>query len=316
MLIERLKLRQIVLAVTIADHGSVIRAAEALHVTQPVVTRGLRDLEGVLGVELFHRGPRGMSPTVFGELFLEHGRAILSHVRQADQHLHELADATTGRVTVGTHLAGANVLLPNAIHALKEKHPGITVVVQEMTPDHMRSALLSGEVDLAVGRITADLAPDGLRQLGLYPEPVRAVARKGHPLFELDDLVFENLYDYPWIIPLDQTMLRSELELLFVSRGFPLPANRIECTSILTLRNLLASSDAVAALPFLTADSDSAIQILPVELPNFTSTVGLTLPENRNPSRSVRVLVDLLLSTADEIRGKLVAPPEMLTISG
>ncbi|MGQ4598209.1 LysR substrate-binding domain-containing protein [Nocardia sp. R6R-6] len=315
MLVDRLKLRQVVLAVTIADYGSIVRAAEALHITQPVVTRGLRDLEGVLGVELFHRGPRGMSPTVFGEMFLEHGRAILSHVRQADQHLHEMADATAGRVTVGTHLAGSNILLPKAIHALKEKHPGITVVVREMTPDLMRSALLSGEIDITIGRITTGLAPTGLRQIGLYSEPVRAVARKGHPLVAGRDPSFDDLFDYPWIIPLDQTMLRREFEMLFASREFKLPPNRIECTSILTLRNLLVSSDAVAALPFLIAESDSALEILPIQLPKITSTVGLTVSENRHPSRGVRLLMELLLSTAEELRGRLNSYSRMMAVS-
>ncbi|MDT7669263.1 MAG: hypothetical protein QOC74_2046, partial [Pseudonocardiales bacterium] len=121
----RLKLRHLVLVATIAEQGSVVRAAESLRVTQPVVTRGLRELEAILGVELFDRGPRGVSPTVYGTAFLAHAQAVLTQVRQAGQHIAELREGQAGSVTVGTHLAGSNVLLPRAISRLKRARPGL-----------------------------------------------------------------------------------------------------------------------------------------------------------------------------------------------
>src|SRR5690554_4249934 len=82
-----LRLRHFVLATTIADHGSIVRAAEHLYVTQPVISRGLRELEEILGVPLFERGPRGVTPTLFADVFLKHARAILGHVQHATQHI-------------------------------------------------------------------------------------------------------------------------------------------------------------------------------------------------------------------------------------
>src|SRR5580698_1567447 len=79
----RLKLRHLVLVTAIADQGSVLRAAEQLRLAQPAVTRSLREVEQILGVELFERGPRGCTPSMFGVAFLEHARTVLAELRLA-----------------------------------------------------------------------------------------------------------------------------------------------------------------------------------------------------------------------------------------
>lgn len=303
----RLKLRHLVLAVTIAEQGSVVKAAEHLHITQPVVTRGLRDLERILGVELFDRGPRGVTPTVFGEAFLDHARAIIGHVRHIGQHVQELSDATIGTVTVGTHLAGSNILLPRAIAALKATRPRVTVIVRDATPDLLVAGLLAGDIDLAVGRLTSRHPPERLQQVRLYEEPIRMVSRLDHPAHRRGVSRLEDLYAYPWIFPGEQTALRRELEELFERHRLDLPDDRIECTSPLTLRTLLVETDAIAALPFLIVDTDPQIGILPVPLERVTRTVGVTLPADRRPSPAVAMLLRHLYAVAADLRRSLIA---------
>ena len=74
----RLKLRHLLLVDALSRQGSVVGAAAALHITQPVATRSLHDIESILGVSLFDRGPRGITPTIFGEAFTTHARAVIS----------------------------------------------------------------------------------------------------------------------------------------------------------------------------------------------------------------------------------------------
>lgn len=276
----RLKLRHLTMVTTIADQGSLVGAARALHVTQPVVTRGLHEVEEILGVRLFDRGRRGVVPTVFGESFTHHARGVLAQLRQAGGQIDLLLRADIGRVTVGTHLAGSNMLLPNAIIELKREHPLLTVVVREATPEALSNALLAGEIDLSVGRLTAD-PPFGVTQERLHLEPVRLVARRDHPVHRMARPRLRDLVAHPWVFPIEETALRAELEEVFAREGVDLPANRVECTSILTLRQLLVSGDAIAALPELIADRDPDLAVVAIRLPSISRSVGVSTAADR-----------------------------------
>ncbi|MEV3926521.1 LysR substrate-binding domain-containing protein [Actinomadura coerulea] len=297
----RLKLRHLVLVVAVADHGSVLRAAEHLRLAQPAVTRSLREVEGLLGVELFTRGPRGMTPTMFGDAFVEHARAVLAELRRAGERISGLADGEVGTVTIGTLLAGSSVLLPRAIAALKRDRPGVTVIVQEATFDAQVPRLLDGEIDLILGRLNPIGDLRGLRQITLYGEPVRLVARRGHPARSVAGLGLADLLAYPWVLPLEQTALRSELEQVFRAAGLEPPGNLVECTSVLTVRTLVRDTDMIAALPELVARADAEIAPLPVPLETVRRQVGVTLPARRAPTPSARLMLEHLRRAAAEI---------------
>ncbi|MFB7634775.1 LysR substrate-binding domain-containing protein [Streptomyces sp. NPDC056149] len=299
----RLKLRHLVLAVAIEEHGSVLRAAEHLRLAQPAVTRSLRELEDILGVELFSRGPRGAAPTLFGAAFIEHARSVLAELRRAGERITGLADGEVGTVTVGTLIAGSNVLLPRAIAALKATRPGITVVVQEAPFDTQVPRLLDGEIDLILGRLNPIDDQPALRQLTLYREPVQLVARPDHPARSRPDLTLADLLQHPWVLPLRQTALRQELEEVFRDAGLPLPANRVECSSALTVRTLVRDTDMIAALPELVARTNGEVLPLPIPLEPVRRTVGVTLPDRRPLTPSARLMLDHLEEQAVELTG-------------
>ncbi|WP_051856180.1 LysR substrate-binding domain-containing protein [Streptomyces sp. NRRL S-1868] len=299
LLSGRLKLRHLVLVVAIAEHGSVLRAAEHLHLAQPAVTRSLREVETLLGVELFTRGPRGTVPTVFGEAFLEHARGVLAELRHAGERLTGLADAAVGTVTVGTLLAGSGVLLPRAIAALKRDRPGVTVVVREATFDFHVPRLLDGGTDLVVGRLNPIDDQPGLRQIGLCAEPVRLVARPGHPARTAERPTLAGLLAHPWVLPLEQTSLRRELTAVFRAQGLGTPENLVECTSILTVCALVRETDMIAALPEHATATDPGVVPLPVELPGVHQEIGVTLPERRRLTPSAHLLLQHLRREAE-----------------
>ena len=323
----RLKLRHLVLATTIADAGSLARAAEQLHITQPVVTRGLQDLEAVLGVPLFERSAQGAVPTIYGTAFIEHARGVIAQIRQAGRALGDLAAADAGTVTVGTHLAGSNVLLPLAIARLKAAHPGVTVIVRESTPDVLQSQLLLGDVDLTVGRLTP--ADPLIEQVQLYVEPIVLVVRADHPVLadrggsadspgrpdrggsaDSPGLSgrgpsFATLAALPWIVPVAGTALRRELEQLFAAQGVAWPSDRVECTSALTLRRLILDGDCVAALPELVALHDDDLAIVTpadVDLGRLTRPVGVSTVRDRWQPPAVTAFLEDLATVAGELR--------------
>lgn len=296
----RLKLRHLLLVDALTSQGSVVAAAAALHVTQPVATRSLHDIESILGVSLYDRGPRGITPTIFGEAFTAHARAVIAQLTQAGRHVVELADADRGTVVVGTHLAGSNVLLPGAIARLKRERPLLTVVVREGTPEVLLTELQSGRIDLIVGRLTSPTDEMAVRRT-LYAESVELVTRRGHPLAGRSGIELGDLTQYPWILPGVETALRRELEEFFARNSLALPENRVEATSFLTVRQLLIESDMVAVLPSLIPRDDVRLTTLPITLDPIGHSVGITLSAGRTLSPSASALVDFLAEFAAEI---------------
>ncbi|QIS04281.1 LysR family transcriptional regulator [Nocardia brasiliensis] len=295
----RLKLRHLVLLDALIRQGSVIGAAAELHVAQPVATRGLQELEDIVGVPLFDRGPRGISPTVYGSAFAEHGRAVLAQLTEAGRHMVELAAAERGTVLVGTHLAGSNVLLPRAIAALKRQRPQVTVVVREAAPQPLLVELAAGRVDMIVGRITAP--SDGqVERRKLYDEFIELVVRTDHPLAATTDIDLADLAEFPWILPGQETALRRELEEFFARNSIPLPTNLVEATSFLTVRQLLLSDDVIAALPNLLVRDDPGLACLAVSLEPIGHSVGVTLSA-RTLSPAANALLECLTETAAEM---------------
>ncbi|CAM2993774.1 LysR substrate-binding domain-containing protein [Prescottella defluvii] len=296
----RLKLRHLLLVDALTSQGSVVAAAAALHVTQPVATRSLHDIESILGVSLYDRGPRGITPTIFGEAFTAHARAVIAQLTQAGRHVVELADADRGTVVVGTHLAGSNVLLPGAIARLKAERPLLTVVVREGTPEMLLTELQSGRIDLIVGRLTSPTDDMAVRRT-LYAESVELVTRRGHPLADRSGIQLSDLTEYPWILPGVETALRRELEEFFARNSLALPENRVEATSFLTVRQLLLETDMVAVLPSLIPRDDARLTTLPITLDPIGHSVGITLSAGRTLSPSTSALVDFLAEFASEI---------------
>ncbi|MFJ9180134.1 LysR substrate-binding domain-containing protein [Streptomyces sp. NPDC102360] len=293
----RLKLRHLLLVDSLSRQGTVVGAASELHVTQPAATRSLHEVEDILGVPLFERGPRGVTATVFGEAFTQHARAVLAQLTRAGRHVVELAEAERGTVVVGIHLAGSNVLLPRAVAALKRAHPLLTVVVREASPEELLLDLEAGRIDLIVGRLTAP-SGDGLIRHALYDESVGLVVRAGHPLAGREGVDIADTLGFPWILPGPQTTLRREVEELFVRRGLTLPRNRVEATSYLTVRQLLLETDVVAVLPALIVRDDGRLAPLSVPLEPVGHRVGVTLPAGRTLSPSGEALLKALEQTA------------------
>ncbi|MFJ9342260.1 LysR substrate-binding domain-containing protein [Streptomyces sp. NPDC101733] len=304
----RLKFRHLTLLVAIVQHGGVARAAETLHLTQPAATRTLRELEAIADLPLFVREPRGMRPTVYGQALAGHARSVITEIRRAGEHLEGLRQGHEGTVTVGTLLAGANVLLPRAIARLKRERPRLTVVVREGTLDVLCPALLGGELDVIVGRVgPAPKEGELLLQRLLYRERIMLAVRSGHPLLGPDagPVTLTDALEYPWILPVEQTALRQELGALLVERGLPLPVDRVECTSILTMRALLLQTDMVALLPELVLRDDERLAALPVDLPSVSRTVGTTEAAHRTRTPALRALLQHLHEEAALLRDTL-----------
>lgn len=303
----RLRLRHLVLLSTIAEQGSFVSAADALYISQPAVTRSVRELEELVGVELFVRHPRGVSLTSYGEILLDHARSALGNLRRASQQIDDHRRGEVRPLGVGTNLAGAYALLPHAIVALKREHEDVAVSVVEGTAEELNTSLLRSEIDLFVGRLDPHTYRGALHHMRLYDEPVRLVVRQGHPALDAPADALSALLAYPWILPLHPSQLHEEIRELFTNQGLPLPKDVIECSTLLTVRTILLETDAIAPLPMLIGLRDELLQMLPTRLPTVPRAIGVTLPAERSVSIHTRRLIDALRTIADMISAELSA---------
>lgn len=246
---SHLKTRQLVLLVELGRHGSILRAAQAASLTQPAASKLLADLEHALGVKLFERLPRGVSPTWYGEVMIRRAGAALAELDAAHQEVMELQSGMAGRVAVGAVLTPSTTLLPAAITLLKVLQPKVHVAVLVDTSKLLTQQLQSADLDLVIGRILDSEAAGKLNFEPLTDEPHSVVARVDHPLAGRTDLTLPELARQSWILPPGGSILRDRLTALFLSAGLDQPHQTVETLSLPVATSLLSQSDMVTALP-------------------------------------------------------------------
>src|ERR1700745_1572832 len=126
---RKFRLRHVELIAELYDCRSILKASRRLNLTQPTLTKALQDVESIIGRALFERTNRGLAPTSYGEIFARHAKIVLAQLRHAAEELEDLRAGYSGKVTVGTLLAAAASILPDAIVLLKKERPGVAISV-------------------------------------------------------------------------------------------------------------------------------------------------------------------------------------------
>ncbi|MCU1481001.1 MAG: putative transcriptional regulator [Subtercola sp.] len=230
-------LKQLQYFVSIAEHGSLSRAAEQLHRSQSAVSSALAELETGLGVNLFaRRRSRGVILTPSGRFALERARSLL---READLLEHEVAGVmsdTIGPVLLGCSSGLATALLPAILDTAAQRHPQIGLDFTLGSQDDLLPRVMSGEIDVAI--IPDGRLPTGMRSTSLFSAPVEALLHAEHPLSTEDSVDLARLKDDPFIL-LDISPGAENAFALFDSIGAQ-PQLRFRTTSIELTRGLVA----------------------------------------------------------------------------
>ena len=247
---HRLKIRQLVVFNAVFDECSLRKAAIKLCVTQPSVTRTIRELESLFDCKLFDRYNRGVGPTVFGHALSRQAKLILSGLRHTVDEFNRLRHGEAGHVIVGTLISASAQLLPFTIAALKQHSPSMVVTVSEGTNDLLLPALANGEIDIVLGRIPDETDYFGIDHHVLYHEPLYALVSRRHPLSGAHQrLSLADLLAYQWVIPVSQSPLRRQVQQRFEQAGLSLPERIVESVSIATNLGLLNALDAIGLVP-------------------------------------------------------------------
>ncbi|KVD00878.1 LysR family transcriptional regulator [Burkholderia ubonensis] len=302
----RLKTRQLLLVVALADEGGIHRAAAALNMTQPAASKLLRELEETIGAVLFERLPRGMRPTLYGDALIRHARAALGSLDQAREELAALKAGRLGHVAVGAITSPGLRVVPPAVAAVKGTHAGIHVSVEIDTSNVLLERLAQDKLDVVLGRLSAEHDKLHLRYEPLTGEPVAAVVRPGHPLLARAPLALGDVQRAAWVVPPAGSVLRHRFELMFQRASLAPPANVVETAALLFITRVLEQSDMIAVLADEVARYYAAhgiVAMLPLEMDCRMDDFGLITRTDRLYSPAATVMVDALRAVAREVYG-------------
>lgn len=288
--------------VEVARLSSVSQAADALAVSQPAVSKTLRELEERLGTLLFERVGRRLRLTEAGRLFQRHAGLSLLELERGVRAV-RAPERHRRRIAVGVLPTVATRIMPHAALAYAAATPGGGLRITTGPNWLLLSQLREGVVELVVGRLAAPEEMRGLVFEQLYVEPVAAVVRPGHPLVAAPA---PGLAAFALILPPPGAVIRPAVEQYFLTLGQELPSALVETVSLALGRGLVQASDAVWFISRGVVEEELDLGTLVAldlpGLPRAAGPVGLTRRAGTEPGPEVQPLMQAIRRAAAEAR--------------
>ncbi|TAL56441.1 pca operon transcription factor PcaQ [Pandoraea sp.] len=293
----RIKLRHLQCFLAIAQFGSLQKAATALSITQPAVSKTVAELEGLLGVALFERGRGGATPTRQAQWFLPHASACLNALQTGVNALARTSGHAPGFINLGILPTLAAACLPPVAAQLRRQWPAVSLRVVTGTNKELTAKLKAGEVEVALCRSSDPELMAGLSFEYLCGEPLVAVVRADHPLLRAPLAIAAGLRDYPVLLPPPGTVIRQSADRLLAAAGAtPLQAH-IELLSVSAGKALTLENDAVWFVPRGTVAhdlADGSLTCLPLASAGAEEPVGLALRIDAPQAPVLRALLEAM----------------------
>lgn len=269
-------LQELKYLVALADHGHFGRAAEACFITQSTLSTQIKKLEDFLGVTLFDRSLKRVTPTPIGQEILQAARSIV----EESERIRELAKHAQDPMARTIHLGVIPTLgpyyLPHALTLAHKKHPDLRLLLrEEMTPQILEH-LANGKLD--AGLLALPVNDDSLRVEPLFYEPFLAALPAGHPLAKRDALKVSDIINEKLLLLDEGHCLRDQA--LDVCGSGSRGREEVRATSLETLRQMVAMGLGLTLLPALAVDagprvSKKAVEIRPFKSPPPGRTIAL-----------------------------------------
>jgi len=284
--------------VAVAAHGTEARAAQWLGISQPAVHRSLRALEHLVGVELLRRSARGTRLTDAGDALLRRAKLAFAAARAMESDIAAWRGEIRGRVVVGALPLSVTPFLPQAVHAVRSRHPEIQVTVVDGTYESLMRQLHHADVDAIVGALRP--APPDVRQELLFEDDLAVIARPGHPCLKRK-LRLRDLLQWEWVVPLAGTPASAALRRAFASEGLEPPGDALQSNNAPFTRALLRDTDRLALTSHGQALEDERMGLfgrVPVALPGTTRPIGIAVRDTGAPSADLAAVLQALRDAA------------------
>ncbi len=297
------QLRDMEYFAAIAEHGQVQRAAAALGLSQPALSKSLRRLEQTLKTKLLKRTPKGVELTSVGSTLLAHVRKLRLSVEDISREVADLSQGRAGHLSIGTGAGFALNFVPTACNALLKEAPKVTLKITVDERNAVLSAVRNGALDLAVFTIRAP-RHEALAEEHLFDEPYVVYASTNHRLAKRKQLSLADLVHERWAFSAINIPSVWQVNQAFADAGLPPPIIAVESAFLPLKFHLLAASDMLAfgsrrAVRYAAARFP--IVELPVQGLDYTRRAGVVYRKDAYLSPAARRFIEILKATAKKI---------------
>ncbi|MEV8472128.1 LysR family transcriptional regulator [Ralstonia sp. UNC404CL21Col] len=295
-------LRQLRAFTTIVSAGSLGRAADVLHVTQPALSRIIKRLEDEVGAPLFERHSKGMQLTAIGQALLPHASLLQREADYAREEIDAMRGLAKGTIRVGAVGSIASYVLPLAVGNVVARWPNLRVEILEGVWDRLAEGLVKHEIDLALSMAMPDTEDIIAIADCRWEDASFVVASPEHPLRHRRGLMLADTLEAPWAVPPRGTGPYEHMRQVFEAAGLGLPNIVVETRSVTALKSLVARSGFLSwmAEPMIDAERRAGV-IEPLPIPGLAARRTLTAFRRRHgilPGPAVKLLEALRELTA------------------
>jgi len=294
-------------AIMLAEHRNFARAALALNISQPTLTRNIQTLENHVGALLFDRKTRTVLPTPVGKELLKHASLIVSSTRALEDGMQHYLGLETGALTIGAGLFAACLLGP-AIGRFMEQHPNIRINIEVDDWLVLHDRLRQAEFDFVLAETLVETSglnkAQDLEAMNLLPHQGFFFCRRGHPLLKTALQSPADLLQFPLVLP---TLPERGVKLfrqLFRKTGDKLQILKqitsIECSDMSVMKDTVANSNAIGMAIYGTVSEElkqKQFVPLPLRIPGLQTNYGILKKQGLSLSPAASALVDILVET-------------------
>jgi LysR family transcriptional regulator of abg operon len=239
------RLNQIRDFVAVVEAGSMRAASRRIGVSQPAMTKSVRQLEEELQIQLLHRTARGVIATRAGRAFLVRARVVQSELNRVGEDLERLRGEHGGSVAFGIAPAACMLIVPAAMLSFRLRYPRARVRIVEGVNTALLPQVRDETLDFSVGQKPTTKLDPGIRFKPLFRPELVVAGRRGHPLRGAGSL--RALGEAAWLMfyPLG---VGAVLERAYAAQGLPAPRSTVQCESYATALALLAKTDMLALM--------------------------------------------------------------------
>ena len=286
---RRLRLRDLYVFLTVAQCGSMAKAAAQLGVSHPTVSEVIADLEHSFGVRLFDRSARGVEPTIYGDALLKRSIAAFDELKQSGRDIAFLSDPTKGELRIGSAESVSAAILPQILERFSREYPEVIVNVDAVVTGTPEIPMLRDrKLDLVLVRmrpLTESTLADNLNIEKLFDEKLVIVAGAHSRWARRRAIDLRDLVDAPWILtPADNWTYVMVMEA-FRARGLDMPNVKMRTLSVHIRTSLITRAEFITALPLSVVHHYGAtlsLKILPVDIPFQQWPIAIVTLEESN----------------------------------